>query len=64
MVSNLSHIGHVLQYEAEINAFVMLCANKNLHDLELSEDGWSSICLVTSWLEKFCEATTQMSATH
>lgn len=64
MVSNLSHIGHALQYEAEINAFVMLCANKNLRDLELSEDGWSSIRLVTSWLEKFCDATTQMLATH
>ena len=64
MVSNLSYIRHVLRYEAEINAFVMLCANKDLCDLELSKDGWSSIRLVASWFEKFCDATTQMSAIH
>jgi hypothetical protein len=33
-------------------------------DLELSEDEWSSIRLVASWLEKFRDATTQVSATH
>jgi hypothetical protein len=58
------HIGRALQYEAEINTFVTLHANKDLRDLELSEDKWSSIRLVASWLEMFCDATTQMSATH
>jgi hypothetical protein len=64
MLSNTLHIGHTLQYEAEINTFVTLQANKDLHDLKLSEDEWSSIQLVTSWLEMFHDATTQMSATH
>ena len=41
-----------------------LCANKDLHDLELLEDKWSSIWLVASWLEKFRNVTTQMSAAH
>ena len=41
-----------------------LHANKDLCDLELLEDEWSSIQLVASWLEKFCNMTTQMSATH
>ncbi len=58
------HIGRTLQYEAEINTFVTLHANKDLCDLELSEDKWSSIQLVASWLEMFRDATTQMSATH
>lgn len=53
-----------MQYEAEINSFVTLRANKDLRDLELSEDEWSSIRLVATWLEKFRDATTQMSATH
>lgn len=53
-----------MQYEAEINTFVTLRANRDLRDLELSEDEWSSIRLVASWLEKFRDATTQMSATH
>lgn len=53
-----------MQYEAEINTFVTLRTNKDLRDLELSEDEWSSIRLVASWLEKFRDATTQMSATH
>jgi hypothetical protein len=64
MLSNMFHIGRALQYEAEINTFVTLRANKDLRDLELSEDEWSSIRLVASWLEMFCDATTQMSATH
>ena len=55
-------IGHALQYESEINNFVTLHANRDLCDLELSEDEWSSIRLVASWLEKFRDATTQMSA--
>ena len=58
------HIGRALQYEAEINTFVTLRTNKDLRDLELSEDEWSSIRLVASWLEMFRAATTQMSATH
>ncbi len=37
------HIECTLQYEAEINTFITLHANKNLRDLELSEDEWSSI---------------------
>jgi len=59
---NSSPIGHALQYESEINNFVTLCANRDLHDLELSEDEWSLIRLVAGWLEKFWDATTQMSA--
>jgi len=55
-------IGCALQYKAEINNFVTLCENQDLHDLELSEDKWSSIGLVADWLEKFQDATTQMSA--
>ena len=53
-----------MQYEAEINHFVTLCANRDLRDLELSEDEWSLIRLVAGWLEKFRDATTQMSAIH
>lgn len=53
-----------MQYEAEINTFVTLRVNRDLRDLELSEDEWSSIRLVASWLEKFRDATTQMSATR
>ena len=57
-------IGRALQYEAEINNFVTLRANRDLCDLELSEDEWSSIRLVAGWLERFRDATTQMSAIH
>jgi hypothetical protein len=53
-----------LQYEAEINTFVTHYANWDLHDLKLSEDEWTSIKLITGWLEKFRDATTQMSITH
>ena len=59
---NSSPIGHALQYKSEINNFVTLHANRDLRDLELSEDEWSSIRLVAGWLEKFQDATTQMSA--
>jgi len=62
--SNPLPIGRALQYEAEINNFVTLCTNRDLHDLELSEDKWTSIRLVAGWLERFRDATTQMSATH
>lgn len=51
-----------MQYEVKINNFVTLHANWDLRDLELSEDEWSSIRLVAGWLEKFRDATTQMSA--
>jgi hypothetical protein len=64
MLSNMLHIGHALQYEAKINTFITLHANKDLYNLELSEDEWSSIRLVASWLEMFRDATTQMLATH
>ncbi|KAI9461185.1 hypothetical protein BJY52DRAFT_1078843, partial [Lactarius psammicola] len=30
---------------------------------ELSDEDWSSIAMVLSWLKSFCSATTQMSAT-
>ena len=46
-------IGRTLQYKAEINDFVMLCANQDLCHLKLSEDKWSSIKLISGWLEKF-----------
>jgi len=59
---NLFTIGRALQYKAEINNFITLHANRDLRDLELSEDKWSSIRLVAGWLEKFCDVTTQMSA--
>jgi len=42
----------------------MLRANQDLRNLELSEDEWSSIKLITGWLEKFRDATTQMSTIH
>lgn len=61
---NPLHTERALQYEAEINTFVALRANKDLRDLELSEDEWASIRLVACWLEQFRKATTQMSATH
>ena len=53
-----------MQYEAEINTFITHCANRDLRDLELSEDEWTSIKLITGWLEKFQDTTTQMSTTH
>lgn len=63
-LSNSLPIGRALQYEAEINTFVALRANRDLRDLELTEDEWSSIRLVATWLERFRDATTQMSATQ
>ena len=51
----------VLKYEAEINTFVGL--NKDLRDFELSDDEWTAIHLVTGWLAKFHDTTTQMSKT-
>ena len=64
ILSNPLPIGCALQYEAEINTFVMHRANQDLCNLELSEDEWTSIKLITGWLEKFQDATTQMSITH
>ncbi|KAF8523488.1 hypothetical protein BU17DRAFT_43709 [Hysterangium stoloniferum] len=37
--------------------------NCDLHPYELSDEDWSSITMVSSWLKSFCSATTQMSAT-
>jgi hypothetical protein len=53
-----------LQYEAKINIFVMLQANWDLCDLELSEDEWFSIRFVAGWLERFWDTTTQILAIH
>ena len=50
-----------MQYEVEINTFVGL--NRDLRDFELSDDEWTAIRLVTGWLRKFHDATTQMSKT-
>ena len=61
ILSNLLPIGCALQYEAKINNFITLHTNQNLCDLKLLEDKWSSIRLISGWLGKFCDATTQMS---
>jgi hypothetical protein len=53
-----------LKYEGEINTFVVLCENQDLHNLELSEGKWSSIKLISGWLKKFWDTITQMSTTH
>ena len=53
-----------MKYEGEINTFVVLRENQDLRNLELSEGEWSSIKLISGWLEKFRDATTQMSTTH
>ena len=37
--------------------------NRDLHAYELSNEDWSSIAMVLSWLKSFRSATTQMSAT-
>ena len=53
-----------VEIEGEINTFVVLRENQDLRNLELSEGKWSSIKLISGWLEKFRDATTQMSTTH
>jgi len=42
----------------------VLHENQDLRNLELSEAEWSSIKLISGWLEKFRDATTQMSTIH
>jgi len=64
ILSNPLPIGRTLQYEAKINNFVVLCANQDLRNLKLSEDKWSSIKLISGWLEKFRDVTMQMSMVH
>ena len=53
-----------MKYEGKINTFVVLRENQDLRNLELSEGEWSSIKLISGWLEKFRDTTTQMSTTH
>ena len=53
-----------MKYKGEINTFVVLRENQDLRNLELSEGEWSSIKLISGWLEKFRDTTTQMSTTH
>ena len=54
-------LGHALRYKTEINMFVML--NQDLHSLEISNEEWDAISLVTTWLKHFRDATTQTSST-
>jgi hypothetical protein len=53
LLSNQLPIGCALKYEGEINTFVVLCENQDLHNLKLLEGEWSSIKLISGWLEKF-----------
>ena len=53
-----------MKYKGKINTFVVLRENQDLRNLELSEGKWSSIKLISGWLEKFRDTTTQMSTTH
>ena len=53
--------GRALDYRDAINLSVT--RNRGLHAHELSEDDWTSITLVSSWLKSFRSATTQMSIT-
>ena len=64
LLSNQLPIGRALKYEGEINTFVVLHENQDLCNLKLLEGEWSSIKLISGWLEKFWDATTQMSTTH
>ena len=54
-------IERALQYSQEINTFVRL--NRDLSDLELSDNEWMSVKLVANWLEQFHKATVEMSTT-
>jgi hypothetical protein len=58
LLSNQLPIGYTLKYEGEINTFVVLCENQDLCNLKLLEGEWSSIKLISGWLEKFWDATT------
>lgn len=54
--------GRVLDYRQAINSFVRL--ETELWPNLLSDDEWSSIDLITTWLKSFRSATAQMSATR
>ena len=53
--------GCAIQYHKVIETFVAV--NKDLHKFELTEEDWTTITLVSTWLKQFCSATVQMSAT-
>ena len=54
--------GHALDYRQAVNSFVCL-DDTDLWPHLLSNNEWDAIDLVTTWLESFRSATTQMSAT-
>ena len=62
-VTSIPHLwsGRALDYRLAIDSYVM--RNRDLHPYELSDEDWSSITMVSSWLKSFRSATTQMSAT-
>ncbi|KAK0246132.1 ribonuclease H-like domain-containing protein [Armillaria nabsnona] len=49
------------KYCNTVDQFVAI--NKDLHALELSNEDWEAISMVTKWLKTFHSATTQMSTT-
>ncbi|KAF9492614.1 hypothetical protein BDN71DRAFT_1396508, partial [Pleurotus eryngii] len=53
-----------IDYKDAINDYVGKNINHKLHKHKLDESDWQAIELVTSWLEKFQMATTQMSSTQ
>jgi len=54
-------LGHALDYRQAIDSYAL--RNCDLHPYKISEEEWTSISLVSSWLKSFRSATTQMSAT-
>jgi hypothetical protein len=50
-----------LDYRQAIDSYTS--RNRALHPFSLSEEEWTSISMVSSWLKSFRSATTQMSAT-
>ena len=54
-------LGHAIQYRKVIETFVAV--NKDLHKFKLTEEDWTTITLVSTWLKQFHSATIQMSAT-
>jgi hypothetical protein len=56
--------GRALHYQTEIDRFVGLPQNKDtLRRFELTDQDWSALNLVMSWLHVFCDATLEMSTT-
>ena len=53
--------GRALDYRPAIDSYVT--RNHDLYPYELSDEDWSSISMVSSWLKSFRSATTQMSVT-